>query len=82
MVKLLNSWRESDAVPKGWVAANPPGAVTKAPVHNPEVLKALRAAVPGQWVKVYHEGADGSELHYFQHGSGKVANVKHKRKRA
>jgi len=80
MAELLNSWRESPNVPAGWVPANPPGAVVKVPVKNTQVLAVLRAELPGKWWKVYHRGRDGTEVHYFQHASGKVAFVKHKLK--
>jgi hypothetical protein len=81
MVRLLQSWRQSSAVPPDWRPAPPPGAVIKDPVKDPEVLKALQEALPGRWVKVYRMGADGSELHYFQHASGAVAFVKLKWKK-
>jgi len=79
MTQVLKSWRNSADVPKNWVPAGPPGAVVKVRVNNAQVLKALRAALPGVWHKVYHLGRDGSEVHYFQHASGAVANVKYKR---
>ena len=80
MADLLNSWRESPDVPEGWVPAEPPGAVVKVAVKNSQVLAVLRAEIPGKWCKVYHRGKDGSEIHYFQHASGKVAFVKHKKR--
>jgi hypothetical protein len=78
MLKLLNSWRESSAVPPGWAPCDPPGAVTKRPVKNSKVLALLQSLLPGRWRKVYHRGRDGTEMHYFQHASGKVAFAKHK----
>jgi hypothetical protein len=54
--------------------------MAKVPVKNRQLLRALQEAIPGPWVKVYRKGADGSEVHYFQHASGAVAGVKHKRK--
>jgi hypothetical protein len=81
MVRVLQSWRQRTAVPPGWLPAGPPGAVVKAVVKDPQVLKALREAIPGPWAKVYRTGVDGSELHYFQHASGAVALVKLKWKR-
>jgi hypothetical protein len=78
MLELLNSWKESSAVPKGWTPASPPGALTKVPIKNRMLLNLLRSTLPGRWSKVYHIGRDGTELHYFQHASGKVAFVKHK----
>ena len=80
MIRLYKSWRESENVPDGWRAAEPPGAVRNVRVKNPEVLLALRQALPGYWVKVYRRGVDGSEVHYFKHESGAVALVKWKPK--
>jgi hypothetical protein len=80
MIDLLDSWKDSPAIPKGWLPAPPPGSVVKVPVKNAQVLSLLRQGLPGKWVKVYRLGQDGSEVHYFEHGSGKVAFVKHKRK--
>lgn len=80
MATLLDSWRESPNVPLGWTPADPPLAVTKVPVRNSRVLAVFRAKLAGRWMKVYHRGRDGSEMHYFQHASGKVAFVKHKLK--
>lgn len=77
---LLDSWRESPNVPDAWVPADPPGAIVKVPIKNSQVLAVLRAELPGRWRKIYHRGADGTEVHYFQHESGKVAFVKHKRR--
>lgn len=81
MVRLLNSWRESPAVPVNWVPRDPPGAVHKQRVKDAFVLHLLHEALPGDWQKVYHYGKDGTEVHYFQHASGNVAMVKHKVKR-
>ena len=80
MLRLLKSWTESDAAPDGWRSADPPGAIEKHPVKDTKVRALLKALLPGTWKKVYHKGLDGSELHYFQHESGAVAGVKHKRK--
>jgi len=55
--------------------------VAKAPVKDRGLLRALRQALPGTWLKVYRIGIDGSEVHYFQHASGAVALVKRKWKR-
>lgn len=52
-MELLNSWRESAAVPAHWRPAPPPGAVAKVPVKNTLVLRLLRRAVP------YFEHASG-----------------------
>jgi hypothetical protein len=80
VIDLLNSWRESPAIPKDWVPENRPGSVVKVPVKNSHVLNLLREALPGKWMKVYRLGKDSTEVHYFEHRSGKVAFVKHKRK--
>ena len=78
MIDLLDSWRDSSAVPTGWLPAKPPGAVVKVPVKNSQVLQELRRLLPGRWMKIYRKGRDGTEVHYFEHNSGKVAFVKHK----
>jgi hypothetical protein len=56
-----------------------PGAVRKERVTNKTLLRTLRQALPGQWMKVYKLGVDGRELHYFEHKSGAVALPKIKR---
>ena len=81
MLHLSDSWRASKNVPEGWRPAPPPGAVTKVGIKNSGLLKVLKNTLPGRWVTVYHKGSDGSEMHYVQHESGKVACVKHKRKK-
>jgi hypothetical protein len=48
----------------------------KVPVRNKQLLAALRSVLAGKWVKVYRYGKDGTEVHYFEHASGKVFNVK------
>jgi len=40
------------------------------------VLRELRRLLPGKWYKVIKYGTRG-ELHYFEHESGAVADVKH-----
>jgi hypothetical protein len=67
-------------VPAGWRAADPPGNLIKVPVKNMDVLRALREQIPGRWIKVYRKGKDGAEVHYFEHASGAIANVKYKDK--
>ena len=81
MIRLLQSWKDSPEVPPDWRSAAPPGSVAKAPVKDRGLLRALRQALPGTWLKVYRIGIDGSEVHYFQHASGAVALVKRKWKR-
>lgn len=78
---LYPSWRDAPAVPAHWTPALPPGAIERHPVRNRALLNVLRNLLPGRWAKVYHRGRDGSEIHYFQHASGKVALLKHKAKR-
>jgi hypothetical protein len=78
MIDLLDSWKDSPTVPPGWKPAQPPGAVVKVPVKNSSLLQVLRATLAGKWVKVYRMGQDATEIHYFEHASGKVALVKHK----
>jgi len=77
-VQLYNSWKEAPQVPKDWKPADPPGGLVKVPVRNRQLLAALRHVLPGKWVKMYRYGKDGTEVHYFEHSSGKVFNVKHK----
>ncbi|MBI4604779.1 MAG: hypothetical protein HY721_22685 [Planctomycetes bacterium] len=77
-MELYDSWRDSPQVPPDWEPAAPPGAVVKVRLRNLRLLRALRQVLPGSWVKVYRRGRDGSEMHYFQHASGAVFNVKHK----
>ncbi len=81
MIPLWDNWRSAPGVPGDWVPAPPPGAVQKDPVKNRTVLRILREVLPGEWHKVYCRGRDGTEIHYFQHKSGKVALVKLKYKR-
>lgn len=53
---------------------------TKNKVKDRATLDMLRTAVPGEWHKVYRDGHDSSgkkvSIHYFQHKSGKVFDVK------
>ena len=67
MLRLFGNWRESDAVPRGWQPAGPPGAVVRVRVRNRLLLQYLRKMRPGKWRKVYRKGVDGSEVHYFKH---------------
>jgi hypothetical protein len=80
MIEFFNSWRESPKVPADWQPRLAPGAIVKQKVRDPGVLKVLREVLPGRWMKIYHYGRDGTEVHYHQHESGKVAFVKYKRK--
>jgi hypothetical protein len=72
----LNLYRDvyaSDSVPQGWTPRR--GAAVKYPVRNRAVLRELRRLRSGQWQKVIKHGNIG-EVHYFKHGSGRVAGVK------
>jgi len=72
-IRLYNSWREWEGLPDGWNPAPPPGAVEKWPVHNTQVRLLLQNALSGEWQKVYHCGEGDTDIHYFQHRSGKIA---------
>lgn len=74
--RIFNSWRDWPGLPEGWQPADPPGTVGKWPIRNSRLLAAMRRLLPGRWYKVYHHGKDGSDLHYCQHASGKIARVK------
>lgn len=63
----------SGSVPQGWVPAK--GGTIKYPVRNAQVHRYLRQLIPGKWQKVIKKGSSG-EVHYFEHASGQVADVK------
>jgi hypothetical protein len=63
----------SGSVPAGWVPDK--GGALKYPVRNAAVLRYLRQLLPGKWQKVIKKGNTG-EVHYFEHASGQVADVK------
>src|SRR6185369_16110919 len=63
----------SGSVPSGWKPIR--GQTVKYPVRNAALLRYLRELLPGRWQKVIKEGTTG-EVHYFEHGSGRVAGVK------
>lgn len=63
----------SGSVPAGWVPAR--GGTIKYPVRNSQILLYLRQLLPGKWQKVIKQGIPG-EVHYFEHASGQVADVK------
>jgi hypothetical protein len=77
MAEFFDSFRESPKVPAGWKSRKQPGATIKVPLRNSALRKFLQEKIPGGWVKVYHHGADGSEIHYCQHASGKVFDVEY-----
>lgn len=64
----------SGSVPAGWTPAS--GGTIKYPVRNQVLLRYLRQLLPGRWQKVIKKGRPG-EIHYFEHQSGQVADVKH-----
>ena len=51
------------------------GGAIKYPVRNPVVQCYLRQLLPGKWQKVIKKSNTG-DVHYFEHGSGQVADVK------
>jgi hypothetical protein len=51
------------------------GGTIKYPVRNPAVHRYLRQLLAGRWQKVFKQGTTG-DLHYFEHASGQVADVK------
>jgi len=52
------------------------GGAVKYPVRNRQLLHYLRSLLPGKWQKVIKAGNIG-EVHYFEHESGQVADVKY-----
>jgi hypothetical protein len=63
----------SGSVPAGWTPIK--GGAIKYPVRNPAVLRYLRQLLAGRWQKVIKKGNTG-DVHYFEHSSGQVADVK------
>jgi len=72
-LNLYRNVRESGSVPADWKPVR--GGTFKDPVRNREALLELRRLLPGRWRKVIKLGNIG-ELHYFEHESGDVADVK------
>ena len=70
---LYSDVYESGSIPVNWQPRRD-GAL-KYPVRNPAVLRELRRLRPGKWKKVIKQGNSG-EVHYFEHESGQVADVK------
>jgi hypothetical protein len=64
---------QSGSVPADWRPDR--GGALKYPVRNKTLLAYLRQLIPGRWQKVIIYGS-GGEVHYFEHASGKVADVK------
>lgn len=78
----LNLYRNiyaSGSVPLEWKPTK--GGAIKYPVKNAAVLRTLRNLQAGNWQKVIKAGNFG-EVHYFEHQSGQVADVKYFPKRA
>ena len=73
---VYNSWRDWPGLPAGWQPADP-RRESRVNVKDGGTLDMLRRALPGTWKKVYLYGADGTQLHYFRHASGKIALPKH-----
>ena len=63
----------SGSAPSDWLPIK--GGTIKYPVRNQEVARYLRQLLPGKWQKVIKQGNSG-EIHYFEHESGQVADVK------
>jgi len=73
-LNLYTGIYDSGSVPPGWTPLK--GSVIKYPVRNAELLKYLRQLLRGRWQKVIKKGVPG-EVHYFEHESGQVADVKY-----
>jgi hypothetical protein len=65
--------RASGSVPKSWVPQK--GGALKYPVRNAALRAYLQLLLPGKWQKIIKSGSTG-EVHYFEHESGRVADVK------
>jgi hypothetical protein len=63
----------SGKVPAGWVPSR--HGTIKYSIRPPSMLRYLRTLLPGRWKKVIKKGTTG-EVHYFEHESGRVADVK------
>jgi len=64
----------SGSVPAGWSPTR--GGMIKYPVRNATLLAYLQGLQPGVWKKVIKAGSPG-DVHYFEHESGQVADVKY-----
>jgi hypothetical protein len=73
-LNLYSDVYTSGSVPAGWVPIK--GGTIKYPVKNAALLRDLRRLLPGAWQKVIRQGNPG-EIHYFEHASGQVADVKY-----
>ena len=63
----------SGSVPVEWAPVK--GGALKYPVRNKALLQYLRQLLAGKWQKVIKKGNSG-DVHYFEHSSGQVADVK------
>ncbi len=70
---LYPNIRASGSVPSSWKPKK--GGALKYPVRNAVLLAYLQQLLPGKWQKVIKYG-DSGEVHYFEHESGQVADVK------
>jgi len=70
---LYPNIRASGSVPAGWRPTR--GNADKFSVYNAPLLEYLRQLMPGKRQKVIKYG-DRGEVHYFEHESGDVADVK------
>jgi hypothetical protein len=70
---LYPSIRASGSVPVDWKPQR--GGALKYPVRNAALAAYLHLLLPGKWQKVIKYGSTG-EVHYFEHESGQVADVK------
>jgi hypothetical protein len=64
----------SGSVPAGWAPIK--GGSIKYPVRNRQLRLYLTQLLSGKWQKVIKRGNFG-DLHYFEHESGQVADVKY-----
>ncbi len=74
-MKTYKSIWDSGQVPVDWQSAH----IEKVTIKNRLLLAELRKIKAGKWKKVYNIGIDGPEIHYFEHETGEVFNVKIKR---
>ncbi|MBI3756850.1 MAG: hypothetical protein HY267_02630 [Deltaproteobacteria bacterium] len=73
--EIFDSLQKSGKVPYGWKPARQ--GLRKVGIKNLTILTALREHYPGEWRKVYQQGQDGTEIHYFEHErTRKVWSVK------
>jgi hypothetical protein len=72
-LKLYPNIYEAGSIPRSWTPGR--SGTLKYPVRNRAVLRELRHLRSGRWKKVIKQGHLG-EVHYFEHESGNVANVK------